>query len=212
MAVRRNSRNKALMADLDNRAKEVKLQEQEYKDPKSNNDVVVKEEVTETPDVPTAIFKEKSSIVKKQFSDAIGSFDTIITKSYLSHLTSYEVVPCTNEPISNMRWVKVNEIVYEKNEFFVDKLSMLYNALHSSARNVCFLLRRGYCTSNKSAVEIFIGTTDANSDDDKNVSGDILQRGLKGLFPGVSSEVSCDIITKRKRQKRAFCTRFRKVN
>ena len=194
MAVRRNSRNKALMADLDNRAKEVKLQEQEYKDPKSNNDVVVKEEVTETPDVPTAIFKEKSSIVKKQFSDAIGSFDTIITKSYLSHLTSYEVVPCTNEPISNMRWVKVNEIVYEKNEFFVDKLSMLYNALHSSARNVCFLLRRGYCTSNKSAVEIFIGTTDANSDDDKNVSGDILQRGLKGLFPGVSSEVSCDII------------------
>ena len=37
MAVRRNSRNKALMADLDNRAKEVKLQEQEYKDPKSNN-------------------------------------------------------------------------------------------------------------------------------------------------------------------------------
>ena len=194
MAVRRNSRNKALMADLDNRAKEVKLQEQEYKDPKSNNDVVVKEEVAETPDVPTAIFKEKSSIVKKQFSDAIGSFDTIITKSYLSHLTSYEVVPCTNEPISNMRWVKVNEIVYEKNEFFVDKLSMLYNALHSSARNVCFLLRRGYCTSNKSAVEIFIGTTDANSDDDKNVSGDILQRGLKGLFPGVSSEVSCDII------------------
>lgn len=147
MAVRRNSRNKTLMADLDNRAKEVKLQEQEYKDPKSNNDVVVKEEVAETPDVPTATFKEKSSIVKKQFSDAIGSFDTIITKSYLSHLTSYEVVPCTNEPISNMRWVKVNEIVYEKNEFFVDKLSMLYNALHSSARNVCFLLRRGYCTS-----------------------------------------------------------------
>ena len=95
MAVRRNSRNKALMADLDNRAKEVKLQEQEYKDPKSNNDVVVKEEVTETPDVPTAIFKEKSSIVKKQFSDAIGSFDTIITKSNHSHFVQY--LQCLNK-------------------------------------------------------------------------------------------------------------------
>ena len=80
MAVRRNSRNKALMADLDNRAKEVKLQKQEYKIPKSNKDVVVKEEATETSDAPTAIFKEKSSIVKKQFSDAIKGFVLYGTK------------------------------------------------------------------------------------------------------------------------------------
>ncbi len=194
MTVRRNSRNKALMADLDKLVNEVQPQEQEDRNAISNKEIMVKEDVPETPDAPTILFKEKSSLVEKQFSDAIRAFDTIITKSYLSHLTAYDVVPCTNDPISNMRWVKVNEIVYEKNEFFVDKLSMLYNALHSSARNICFLLRRGYCTNNKSAVEIFIGTTDANSDDDKNVSGDILQRGLKGLFPGLSSEVSCDII------------------
>ena len=151
-----------------------------------------KMEATGTIDAPTKKYAEKTAIIEQEFSSAVCAFDTIITKSYLSNLTSYEVVPCINEQIPNMRWIKVNEIVYEKNEFFVDKLSMLYNALHSSARNVCFLLRRGYCKNNKSAVEIFMGTTDISGS--KNVSGDLLQRGLKGLFPGVSTEISGDII------------------
>ena len=137
-------------------------------------------------------YEEKTAVIKQEFSNAVRAFDTVITKSYLSELTSYDVVRCTNGQIPNMRWIKVNEIVYEKDEFFVDKMSMLYNALHSSARNICFLLRRGYCKDNKSAVEVFMGTTDISGVN--NVSGDILEKGLKGLFPGVSTERSGDII------------------
>lgn len=137
-------------------------------------------------------YEEKTAVIEQEFSNAVRDFDTVITKSYLSELTSYNVVPCTNGQIPNMRWIKVNEIVYEKDEFFVDKMSMLYNALHSSARNICFLLRRGYCKDNKSAVEVFMGTTDISGVN--NVSGDMLQRGLKGLFPGVSAEISGDVI------------------
>lgn len=137
-------------------------------------------------------YEEKTAVIEQEFSNAVRAFDTVITKSYLSELTSYNVVPCTNGQIPNMRWIKVNEIVYEKDEFFVDKMSMLYNALHSSARNICFLLRRGYCKDNKSAVEVFMGTTDISGVN--NVSGDILEKGLKGLFPGVSTERSGDII------------------
>lgn len=137
-------------------------------------------------------YKEKTAVIKQEFSNAVRGFDTVITKSYLSELTSYDVVRCTNGQIPNMRWIKVNEIVYEKDEFFVDNMSMLYNALHSSARNICFLLRRGYCKDNKSAVEVFMGTTDISGVN--NVSGDILEKGLKGLFPGVSTERSGDII------------------
>lgn len=137
-------------------------------------------------------YKEKTAVIEQEFSNAVRAFDTVITKSYLSELTSYDVVPCTNGQIPNMRWIKVNEIVYEKDEFFVDKMSMLYNALHSSARNICFLLRRGYCKDNKSAVEVFMGTTDISGVN--NVSGDILEKGLKGLFPGVSTERSGDIV------------------
>lgn len=137
-------------------------------------------------------YEEKTAVIEQEFSDAVLAFDTVITKSYLSELTSYDVVQYTNGQIPNMRWIKVNEIVYEKDEFFVDKMSMLYNALHSSARNICFLLRRGYCKDNKSAVEVFMGTTDISGVN--NVSGDMLQRGLKGLFPGVSAEISGDVI------------------
>lgn len=137
-------------------------------------------------------YKEKTAVIKQEFSNAVRAFDTVITKSYLSELTSYDVVQYTNGQIPNMRWIKVNEIVYEKDEFFVDNMSMLYNALHSSARNICFLLRRGYCKDNKSAVEVFMGTTDISGVN--NVSGDILEKGLKGLFPGVSTERSGDIV------------------
>lgn len=137
-------------------------------------------------------YEEKTAVIEQEFSNAVHAFDTVITKSYLSELTSYDVVRCTNGQIPNMRWIKVNEIVYEKDEFFVDKMSMLYNALHSSARNICFLLRRGYCKDNKSAVEVFMGTTDISGVN--NVSGDILEKGLKGLFPGVSTERSGDIV------------------
>lgn len=137
-------------------------------------------------------YEEKTAVIEQEFSNAVRAFDTVITKSYLSELTSYDVVRCTNGQIPNMRWIKVNEIVYEKDEFFVDKMSMLYNALHSSARNICFLLRRGYCKDNKSAVEVFMGTTDISGVN--NVSGDILEKGLKGLFPGVSTERSGDIV------------------
>ena len=137
-------------------------------------------------------YKEKTAVIEQEFSNAVRAFDTVITKSYLSELTSYDVVQYTNGQIPNMRWIKVNEIVYEKDEFFVDKMSMLYNALHSSARNICFLLRRGYCKDNKSAVEVFMGTTDISGVN--NVSGDILEKGLKGLFPGVSTERSGDIV------------------
>lgn len=190
MAVRRNSRNNAVIASLDRCAMNAQRKEQDVKEkPAIKTDVIANKQLN----APTEAYKKKEAIIKQNFLKSIRSFDTIITKAYLSDLTSCEVVPCTVDPISNMRWVKVNEIVYEKNEFFVDKLSKLYNALHSTARNVCFLLRRGYCKKNKSAVEIFIGTTDANLDD-KNISGDILQRGLKGLFPGVSAEISGDVI------------------
>lgn len=158
-------------------------------------------EIKDTPlcqppaEAPSEIAKEheeKTAVIKQEFSNAVRAFDTVITKSYLSELTSYDVVRCTNGQIPNMRWIKVNEIVYEKDEFFVDNMSMLYNALHSSARNICFLLRRGYCKDNKSAVEVFMGTTDISGVN--NVSGDILEKGLKGLFPGVSTERSGDII------------------
>ena len=158
-------------------------------------------EIKDTPPMPAPAeapseiakeYKEKTAVIEQEFSNAVLAFDTVITKSYLSELTSYDVVQYTNGQIPNMRWIKVNEIVYEKDEFFVDKMSMLYNALHSSARNICFLLRRGYCKDNKSAVEVFMGTTDISGVN--NVSGDMLQRGLKGLFPGVSAEISGDVI------------------
>ena len=196
MGVRRNSKNRNLIDKLDKittKNEEIVQQTLNTDFPKETNvpsQQIVNEEIAVNQKRDNAINK-----VKENLNTALKSFDSIITKTYLEGLEEAKVEKCPSETISSMRWIKINEIVYEKNEFFVDKLSKLYNAIHSTARNICFMLRRGYNSTNKSSVEIFIGTTDADENSINNISGDILQRGLKGLFPGVSSEICGDVIT-----------------
>ena len=61
-------------------------------------------------------------------------FYDIVTKSYLPELCNYEIVPHrmtedgrpSIENKKRFRWIKINEIVYNKDEFFVDKYSKLW--------------------------------------------------------------------------------------
>ncbi|MGL5981496.1 MAG: ATPase, T2SS/T4P/T4SS family [Phocaeicola sp.] len=198
MAVRRNTKNKAILDNLEEMA--LKNQEAVLKSPdkKLPIDIESNPELFKSEKSKNSDSNITKKLVKDDLAIALKSFDSIITKSYLENLSECKIEQCQAKSVPNMRWIKINEIVYEKDEFFVDKLSKLYNAIHSSARNVCFMLRRGYNDLNKSAVEIFIGTTDADENSYNNISADILQRGLKGLFPGVSSEVSHDVVSEMK--------------
>ena len=72
-------------------------------------------EIKDTPPMPAPAeapseiakeYKEKTAVIEQEFSNAVLAFDTVITKSYLSELTSYDVVQYTNGQIPNMRWIK----------------------------------------------------------------------------------------------------------
>lgn len=116
-------------------------------------------------------------------------FYDIVTKSYLPELYKYEIVPHrmtedgkpSIENKKRFRWIKINEIVYNKDEFFVDKYSMLFVALHNIASQVAVYIRR----EKNGTIHFYIGVRDL--DDTVNDQSKLtLISGLHGYFPGIS--------------------------
>lgn len=117
-----------------------------------------------------------------KFQESSLLFDNVIYKSYLQNLSDADVLPYKGDP-KGIRWYRITKIVYEKDVFFTDKMAMLYASLH----NVCGMVALALHKKKKSdAVEVYLGTRDEQGAD--QISGDILEAGLKGILPGIAIE------------------------
>lgn len=108
-------------------------------------------------------------------------FDSMVTRDYLHALSSCQVRPMQNDcHYTSVRWYKIDKIVVEKDVFFADKLSMLYMSLHSKAKNVILVLNK----EKDGDIELYLGARDFIGS--SHISGEILEAGLEGFFPGIS--------------------------
>lgn len=106
-------------------------------------------------------------------------FDSMVTRDYLHDLSSCSIVPLQPAQYSQMRWYKIDKIIIEKDVFFTDKLSMLYMSLHNVARNVILVLNK----QTNENIELYLGARDFLGQ--SRVSGETLEAGLNGYFPGI---------------------------
>lgn len=112
-------------------------------------------------------------------------FDSMVTRDYLHELCDCQVKPLTSTSnYSKVRWFKIDKIVMEKNVFFTDKLSMLYMSLHKTAKNVILVLNK----QNEGDIELYLGARDFSGN--SGISGEILEAGLEGYFPGIGFKPS----------------------
>lgn len=133
--------------------------------------------------------EELSELSPLAVAQSEQQFYDIVTKSYLPELSNYEIVPHrmtedgkpSIENKKRFRWIKINEIVYNKDEFFVDKYSMLFVALHNIASQVAVYIRR----EKNGTIHFYIGVRDLN-DKTNDQSKLTLISGLHGYFPGIS--------------------------
>lgn len=132
--------------------------------------------------------EQLSKITPMDVAQSERQFWDIVTKSYLHELSKYEVVPHlindeepSTENKKRFRWIKINEIVYNMEEFFVDKFSMLFVALHNIASQVAVYIKR----DKDATVHFYFGVRDMN-DDTNDQSKLTLISGLRGYFPGIS--------------------------
>lgn len=114
-----------------------------------------------------------SAIVK----DALG----IYNKDFLHELDSLPV-RCIGDIVDNsISWIKIDKIVYEKDVFFTDCLSIIFSSLSNTTDLLSFFIQK-----NKGAnVSFYIGVKDKIGISD-NISKYILQRSILGNLPGLS--------------------------
>lgn len=123
---------------------------------------------------------DKAPISLEPLNDRIRVFDSLVTRDYLHELSTCSVRPMQATGYSAVRWYRIDKIVMEKKVFFADKLSMLYMSLHKKAKNIILVLNK----QKDGDIELYLGARDFSGS--SYVSGEILEAGLEGYFPGIS--------------------------
>lgn len=110
--------------------------------------------------------------------------NSFIEKDYLTNLTEYRIKPPPQEveciTTNNIRLLKLDRIVYDKNEDNLDKLNTIYNTIGNFASSIFLLLN----SSNGTRTDVYLGIRTAYNSHSHHVPIDSLKKGLQGNFPG----------------------------
>ncbi|NFT91104.1 ATP-binding protein [Clostridium botulinum] len=131
--------------------------------------------------------KENDSLDVRRKKDLIQAFsnsDTIINKNYLRNLEELEVIGLPKELenidiISKVRFIKIDKLVYNKNENMLDKLTTVLNAASLSGASVATIIN-----SDGNRIEYYIGVINKNSKEDLTVQSEILEGTFEANFAG----------------------------
>jgi len=144
--------------------------------------------------------------LQRGYESAIKLVDDVVLKNYVSKISEMAVVPLDEKDIlknveNNVRFFKITEMVYEKDEYATYKFASVFNSLAITNCAVFIIMH-----SDGEKTEFYMGVR--SSDENRNTSSlkETLQNALKGQFPGIKtqdylydnkdSENMCDVISK----------------
>ncbi|MFL0167271.1 ATP-binding protein [Candidatus Clostridium helianthi] len=133
------------------------------------------------------IKREKDSLDVRRKQDLIQAFsnaDNIINKNYLRNLEKLEIIRLPRELenvdiISKARFIKINKLVYSKNENMLDKLATVLNAASISGASVTTIIN-----SDGNKIDYYIGVINKNLEEDLTVQAEILEGTFEANFAG----------------------------
>ena len=121
------------------------------------------------------------------YQSALRVVDDVILKNYITHLSDLEIVPLSNKIIEsnikeNVLFFKINEMVYEKDEFATYKFASVFNALSSSDTSIYIVL-----DSDGEKTDFYLGIR--SMDEEKTTSSlkNTLEHAMVGQFPGIKT-------------------------
>lgn len=122
--------------------------------------------------------------LKRQLAEASLLVDDIVLKNYLSRLTEFKVVPLDDslKKISDIRLFKINEMVYQNDEYSTYKFASVFNSVQNLNCGVFII-----ADSDGKKTDFYMGV---RSLDDKRTTKslkDTLRNALIGQFPGVKT-------------------------
>lgn len=121
------------------------------------------------------------------YQNALSIVDDVVLKNYISTLNKMEVIPLSdtlleNNIKNNVLLFKINEMVYEKEEFAAYKFASIYNSLATTDSAVILVM-----DSDGSKTDFYMGVRSLDSDRTTSSLRNTLENSLKGQFPGVKT-------------------------
>lgn len=147
------------------------------------------------------IDKAQQTLSQPELLNKLVSIDRFVGRTYLNSIETSAIIPLKKTIVKNgksvevfnmpgepenlpsFRWFRIDKIVYDKNVFFADKFSMLFNALHSEAAQVALVLDKKH-----GVTRLYLGARD-NNDKAYNLSGQTLEAAINGFLTGVQSTI-----------------------
>lgn len=128
-------------------------------------------------------YEEKSNELMIRANDILNNgmelVDLFVNKNYLIDLQNCEPIPMdvSNKSFSYISLFEVSKIVFDKSENVNDKLVSVYSALSNFGSSAILVI-----FSDSNGIKFYLGTRDEKQ---PNVAKSILQKSLKGNFPGI---------------------------
>lgn len=129
------------------------------------------------------IKKEHRPLEVRELSELDKAFDladNIVTKNYLARLNEHQLIKTDTSPVyESASLFRVKKIVYDRNENNLQKLINTYASTVGFNGSIVMVIN-----SNGKNVELYLGTTGANTIDAARASAKALANNLMGNFPG----------------------------
>ena len=127
--------------------------------------------------------------ITESYQDALKVVDDVVLKNYISELSHMAIVPLDKSAVQfnirdNVRFFKITEMVYEKDELATYKFASVFNAL-SVTDSAVFLI----IDSDGVKTDFYMGVR--SLDEYRTVSSlkNTVENAMKGQFPGIKT---CD--------------------
>ena len=127
--------------------------------------------------------KKMQMNIEKSISNAIHYADLFVSKNYLIDLekSSVRKMDDAQKNFRNIGFIEISKICYDPQENVQDKLKTVYTALFNVQSSVLLMIK-----SDETGIRFFIGIHDDNQ---PVLSRSILEKSLRGNFPGIDLTV-----------------------
>ncbi|MDR0429961.1 MAG: hypothetical protein LBH58_05735, partial [Tannerellaceae bacterium] len=126
--------------------------------------------------------------LKGQYLKAYQLVDDIVLKNYITKLSTMELAPLDelvkqSNISDNVRFFKITEMVYQKDEYATYKFATVFNAVSNLGCSVFIII-----DSYDDKTEFYLGIRSLNSRRTTSSLKETLKNSLLGQFPGVKTQ------------------------
>lgn len=125
------------------------------------------------------------NILQRNLGNCLKIIDEEVMKGYVTKLNQLPIVQQNEEVYDNLKLIhffKISELVYQEDEFSVDKLAMVFQTLADKPYTLVLMLR-----SEGEKTEFYLGIR-PNGNDSSSTMFQNLEQSLLGFFPGSQTE------------------------